>query len=41
MKLYTFPDYSIKQHDTVEYLGYQLDSNLNDEVLPSNVLKKK
>ena len=32
--------YSIKQHDTVEYLGCQLDSKLNDEALASNFLRK-
>ena len=28
-ELYIFASYSIKQHDTVEYLGCQLDSKLN------------
>ena len=35
-----FAGYSIKQHDTVEYLGCQLDSKLSGEVLVSKVLSK-
>ena len=40
MTLYIFAGYSIKQHDTVEYLGCQLDSKISGEGLASNVLKK-
>ena len=40
MKLYILTGYSIKQHDTVEYLGCQRDSKLNGEALASNVLRK-
>ena len=32
--------YSIKQHETVEYLGCQLDSKLSGEAMASKVLKK-
>ena len=32
--------YSIKQHDTVEYLGCQLESKLSGEALASKVLRK-
>ena len=37
---YIFACYSIKQHDTVEYLGCKLDSKLNREALASNFLRK-
>ena len=33
--------HSIKQHETVEYLGCQLDSKLSGEAMASKVLKKK
>ena len=36
----SFAGYSIKQHDTVEHLGCQLDSKLSDEALASKVLRK-
>ena len=36
----SFAGYSIKQHHTVEYLGWQRDSKLNGEVLASKVLRK-
>ena len=36
----SFPGYSFKQHDTVEYLGCQLDSKLSAEPLASKVLRK-
>ena len=39
-KLSTYGDYSLKQHNTVEYLGCYLDSNLNRESLAHRVLKK-
>ena len=32
--------HSIKQHETVEYLGCQLDSKLSGEAMASKVLKK-
>ena len=32
--------YSLKQHNTVEYLGYYLDSNLSGESMARRVLKK-
>ena len=35
-----FTGYSIKQHDTVEYLGCQLDSKLSGETLASKILGK-
>ena len=40
----TYGDYSLKQRNTVEYLGYYLDSNLNGESwypLLSKALKTK
>ena len=36
----SFSGYSIKQHETVEYFGSQLDSKLSGEVMVSKVLKK-
>ena len=36
----SFAGHSIKQHETVEYLGCQLDSKISGEVMPSKVLKK-
>ena len=36
----SFAGYSIKQHDTVKYLGSQLDSKLSGEALASKVLRK-
>ena len=36
----SFSDYSIKQHDTVEYLGCQLDSKLSGEELVSIALRQ-
>ena len=36
----SFAGYSIKQHDTVEYLGYQLDSKLRGEALALKVIWK-
>ena len=36
----SFADHSIKQHETVKYLGCQLDSRLSGEAVASNVLKK-
>ena len=33
-------NYSLKQHNTVEHLGYYLDSNLNGEPMVCRVLKK-
>ena len=36
----SFAGCSIKQHDTVEYLGCQLDSKLRGEALASKVLRK-
>ena len=36
----SFAGYSIKQHNTVEYLGCQLDSKLRGEALASKVLRK-
>ena len=35
-----FADHSIKQHETVEYLGSQLDSKLSGEAMASKVLKE-
>ena len=35
-----YGDYSLKQHHTVEYLGSNLDSNLNGQSMPRRVLKK-
>ena len=32
--------YPIKQHDTVEYLGWQLDSKLSKEELASKLFRK-
>ena len=37
----SFAGYSIKQHQTLEYLGCQLDSNLSVEAMASKVLKNK
>ena len=39
-KLNIYGDYSLKQHNTVEYLGCYLDSNLNRESMARRVLKK-
>ena len=36
----TFVGHSIKQNDTVEYLGCQRDSKLSGEMMASEVLKK-
>ena len=36
----SFAGHSTKQHETVEYLGCQLDSKLDGGVMASNVLKK-
>ena len=36
----SFVGHSIKQHETVEYLGCQLDSKLSGEVMASKDLKK-
>ena len=36
----SFVGYSIKQHDTVEYLDYQLDFKLRGEALAPKVLRK-
>ena len=36
----SFAGHSINQHETVEYLGFKLDSKLSGEVMPSKVLKK-
>ena len=36
----SFAGYSIKQHDTVEYLGFQLGSELSGKALVSKVLRK-
>ena len=36
----SFTGHSIKQHETVEYLGCQLDSKLSGEAMASKVLKK-
>ena len=36
----SFAGHSIKQHDTVEYLGYQLVSKLSAETMALKVLKK-
>ena len=35
----SYGDYSLKQHDTVEYLGCYLDSNLNGESIAAQFLK--
>ena len=37
----SFEVHSIKQRETVEYLGYQLDSKLSGEVMAPKVLKNK
>ena len=37
----SFAGYSIKQHDTVEYLGCQLNSKLRGEALAPKVLNTK
>ena len=36
----TFPSHPIKQHETVEYLGCQLDSKLSGEAMASEFPKK-
>ena len=36
----SFAGHSIKRHETVEYLGCQLDSKLSGEAMASKVLKK-
>ena len=36
----SYGDYSIKQHNTEEYLGSYLDSNLNGESMACRVFKK-
>ena len=36
----SYGDYSLKQQNTVEYLGCYLDSNLNGESIARRVLKK-
>ena len=36
----SYGDYSLKQHNIVEYLGCYLDSNLNGESVARRVLKK-
>ena len=36
----SYGDYSLKQHNTVEYLRCYLDSNLNGESMARGVLKK-
>ena len=36
----SYGGYSLKQHNTVEYLGCYLDSNLNGESMARRVLKK-
>ena len=36
----SFTGYSIKQHDTVEYLACQLHSKLSGEALTSKILRK-
>ena len=36
----SFASHYIKQHKTVEYLGYQFDSKLSGEAMASKVLKK-
>ena len=36
----SFASHSIKQHETVEYLGCQLDSKLSGEAIASKILKK-
>ena len=36
----SFTVYSVKQHDTVEYLACQLDSKLSGEALASKILQK-
>ena len=37
----SFAEHSIKQHETVEYLGCQLDSKLSRETMASKVLNKR
>ena len=39
-KLSIYGDYSLKQYNTVEYLGCYLNSNLNGESMARRVLKK-
>ena len=39
-KLNIYGDYSLKQHNTVEYLGCYLDSNLNRESMLVEFLKR-
>ena len=36
----SYGDYSLKQHNTLEYLGCYLDSNLSGESMARRVLKK-
>ena len=36
----SYGDYSLKQHNTVEYLGYYLDSNLKGKSMARTFLKK-
>ena len=36
----SYGDYSLKQHNTVEYLGYYLDSNLKGKSMALTFLKK-
>ena len=36
----SYRDYSLKEHNTVEYIGCYLDSNLNGESMARKVLKK-
>ena len=36
----SFTGHSIKQHETVEYLGCELDSKLSGDAMASKVLKK-
>ena len=35
-----FVGHSINQHKTVEYLGFQLDSNFSEKAMAGKVLKK-
>ena len=35
----SYGDYSLKQHNTVEYLGWYLDSNLNGESMARGVVE--
>ena len=36
----SYRDYTLKQHNTAEYLGCYLDSNLNGESMARRILKK-